>query len=95
MMRVMRVKRVSSMNAIKPSNMRALLGKCRYSAASETPTSAANAAVVMRPPGLFASMRGKHLQDLLATLSSFTGHAWLRLFIEVFVGNLGTGCLCR
>ena len=55
-MRVMRAKMLSSMKSISPSNMRALLGKWRYSAASETPTWRASAAVVIRLPLSSSSM---------------------------------------
>ena len=51
MMRLMRMNSVSSINLISPSNILALLGKWRYSAASDTPTSRASAAVVIRSPG--------------------------------------------
>ncbi len=43
-----RPKMVSSMNPIRPSNIWALLAKCRYRAASDTSSFAASAAVVMR-----------------------------------------------
>ena len=48
---------VSSMNSIRPSIIFALLGKCRYRAASDNPTSCANLAVVILPPGLDSRMR--------------------------------------
>lgn len=41
------VNMVCSMNSIRPSNICALLAKCRYSAASETCMRAARAAVVI------------------------------------------------
>ena len=61
-MAAMRENRVSSMNSIKPSIILALLGKCRYKAASDRPTSVASLAVVILPPGLASSMR-ESLQD--------------------------------
>ena len=56
----MRVKTESSIKSIRPSNIRAFDGKWRYKAASETPTSAANLAVVMRCPGPLSSINAKH-----------------------------------
>ena len=47
---LMRLKSVSSMNSMRPSNIFDLLGKCRYRAASETPTCLARPAVVIRLP---------------------------------------------
>ena len=45
---LIRVKTLCSMNSMRPSNICALLAKCRYSAASLTSSRAARAAVVMR-----------------------------------------------
>src|SRR5262252_4137586 len=52
-----RLKTVSSMNSIRPSNIWALLAKCRYSAASDTSNSLASAAVVTFSPLGFSSIR--------------------------------------
>src|SRR5450631_500203 len=49
-MRFTSEKSVDSMNSISPSNICALLAKCRYSAASETSRRAASAAVVTFSP---------------------------------------------
>ena len=46
-----RENKVSSMNWMRVSNIFALLGKCLYKAASDTPTWSARTAVVMRAPG--------------------------------------------
>src|SRR6266581_303404 len=48
---------VCSMNSIRPSNICALLAKCRYSAASDTSSSLARAAVVTFSPFGFSSIR--------------------------------------
>ena len=45
------------MNSIRPSNIWALLAKCRYRAASETSNSLAKAAVVTFSPFGFSSIR--------------------------------------
>ncbi|CSC18937.1 Uncharacterised protein [Vibrio cholerae] len=59
-MRLIRDIKDSSINSIKPSNIRALLGKWRYSAASDTPTCLASFAVVMREaPSLDSSISAR------------------------------------
>ena len=57
--KLMRLKSVSSIKAIRLSIIFAFDGKCLYSAASDTPTSLARAAVVMRFPGCCCSINAK------------------------------------
>ena len=56
---LIRLNRVCSAYSISPSSILPLLGKCRYKAASETPTCLARAAVVMRPPGFDCNMMAR------------------------------------
>ena len=65
---------VDSMNSIRPSNICALLAKCRYSAASETSSFAASAAVVIRSPRGASSIVRQRLQDLEPSFSGMRGH---------------------
>ena len=52
---LMRLKTVCSAKLINSSNILALDGKCRYSAASDTPTARAKDAMVILFPGLRSS----------------------------------------
>jgi hypothetical protein len=63
------VKTVCSMKSIRPSNICALLAKCRYSAASETDSLAASAAVVIRSAAGLLEHAGQRVQDLDPSLA--------------------------
>ena len=60
----MRANSVSSAKLSSASNILLLEGKCRYSAASDTPTEASQPAVVMRVSALPQAFR-QHLKNLL------------------------------